>query len=124
VTEITKRALSLRITDLVELRLCLLICSTERKTGLQQHHVEMYKYGICMKYGRFGSIPYIKSSIPYLGHSIFHTDIFFPFHTIPYHVCPVARKFSIGGLCVSAGGLPLCGGGFDILKIDKISTNL
>ena len=65
VTETTRSALSLRITVLVELRLCLLICSTERKTGLQQHHVKMCKYGICMEYGRFGSIPYIKSFIPY-----------------------------------------------------------
>jgi len=29
----------------------------------------------------------------------------------------VARKFSIGGLCISVGGL-------DTLKIDKISTDL
>jgi len=83
VTEITKNALSLRITVLVELRLCLLICSTERKTGLQQHHVKIRKYGICMEYRRF--VPFHK----YLSHSIFHTDFFLPFH-IPFHtiVCP------------------------------------
>ena len=85
VTEITKNAFSLQITVLVKLRLCLLICSTERKTGLQQHHVKMCKCGICVEYGRFGSIPYIKSSIPCLSHSIFHTNFFLPFHTI---VCP------------------------------------
>jgi len=31
----------------------------------------------------------------------------------------VARKFSIGGLGVSAGGLWICAVGLDILKIDK-----
>jgi len=36
----------------------------------------------------------------------------------------VARKFSIGGLGVSAGGLYACAGGLDTLKIDKISTDL
>jgi len=50
VTEITKNALSSRITVQVELRLCLLICSTVRKTGLQQHHVKICKYGICMEH--------------------------------------------------------------------------
>jgi len=30
----------------------------------------------------------------------------------------VARKFSIGELCGSAGGLGVCAGGLDILKID------
>ena len=92
VTEIARSALSLRIGVPVELRLCPIICSTERKNGLQQHHVKMCKYVICMEYGRIGSIPYIKSSIPYLGHFIFHTDIFLPFHipfhTIPYHSMP------------------------------------
>ena len=63
VTEITKNALGLRITVLVELGLCLLICSTERKTGLQQHHVKMCKYGICMEYGRF--IPFHTSNLPF-----------------------------------------------------------
>jgi len=45
---------------------------------------QMCKYGICMEYRKFGSIPYIKSSILYLGHSIFHTDNFLPCHTTPY----------------------------------------
>ena len=63
VTEITKNALGLRITVLVELGLCLLICSTERKTGLQQHHVKMCKYGVCMEYGRF--IPFHTSNLPF-----------------------------------------------------------
>jgi len=62
VTEITKTTLRLRITVLVELRLCLLISSTERKTGLQQHHVKMCKYGICMEYGRF--VPFHTSNLP------------------------------------------------------------
>ena len=92
----------LRITVLVELRLCLLICSTERKTGLQQHHVKMCKYGICMEYGKFvpfhrSNLPFHTSAIPYSipifsFHSIFHTDFFLPFHipfhTIPYHSMP------------------------------------
>jgi len=60
-TKITKNALSLRITVLVEPRLCLLICLTERKTGLQQHHVKMCKYGICMEYGRF--VPLIAQRV-------------------------------------------------------------
>jgi len=51
VTEIMKNALSLRITVLVELRLCLLIRSTEGKNELQQHHVKMCKYETCMEYG-------------------------------------------------------------------------
>jgi len=59
VTEMTKNALSLRTTVLVELRLCLLICSAERKTGVQQHKVKMCKYGIW----KICSIPYIKSFI-------------------------------------------------------------
>jgi len=63
VTEITKNALSLRITVLVELRLCLLICSIERKNGLQQHHVKMCEYGICMEYGRF--VPFHTSNLPF-----------------------------------------------------------
>jgi len=77
VSEITKNALSLRITVLVELRLCLLICSTERKTGLQQHHVKMCKYGIWM----ICSIPYIKSSIPFHTWAIPYR--FFSFHSMP-----------------------------------------
>ena len=86
VTEITKNALSLRITVLVEL--CLLICSTKRKTGLQLHHVKMCKCGICMECGRFfHSIHQIFHSI-LEPHSIFHTDFFLPFHTIPYHSMP------------------------------------
>ena len=67
----------------------------ERKTGLHQHHVKMCKYGICIEYGRFRSIPHIKSSIPYLSHSIFHTDFSFHsiFNSIPFHtiVCPGYR---------------------------------
>jgi len=63
VTEITKNALSSRITVLVELRLCLQLCLTERKTGLQQHHVKMCKYGICMEYGRF--LPFHTSNLPF-----------------------------------------------------------
>jgi len=82
-------------TVLVELRLCLLICSTERKTGLQQHHVKMCKYGICMEYGIFGFIPYIKSSIPYLGHSTFHANFFLPFHTIPYYALTAQCTFFV-----------------------------
>jgi len=35
------------------------------------------------------SIPYIKSSIPYLSHSIFHTNFSLPFH-IPCHSMPVS----------------------------------
>jgi len=31
----------------------------------------------------------------------------------------VARKFSIGGLCSSAGGLLVCVGGIDIIKLTK-----
>jgi len=86
VTEITRSALSLRITVLVELRLCLLICSTERKTPCQNVQVRNL-YGIWKIW--FHSIHQILHSIPYLGHSIFHTDIFFPFH-IPFHTiaCP------------------------------------
>ena len=37
-------------------------------------------------------------------------------------IITVARKFLIGGLCVSAGGLWFCAGGLDTLKIDKTST--
>ena len=35
----------------------------------------------------------------------------------------VAGKFSIGGLCISAGGFAFVRGGLDILKIDKISSD-
>jgi len=31
----------------------------------------------------------------------------------------VARKFSVGGLCVSAGGIWACARGLDILKLTK-----
>ena len=92
VTEITKNALSSRITVLVELRLCLQLCLTERKTGLQQHHVKMCKYGICMEYGRF--LPFHTSNLPFHTWAIpYSVPIFFlpfhiPFHTIPYHSMP------------------------------------
>jgi len=36
----------------------------------------------------------------------------------------VARKFSIGGLCVTAEGLRVCAGRLGILKIIKNSTDL
>jgi len=72
VTEITKNALSLRIAVLFELRLCLLICSTERKTGLQQHHVK------CASMEFVWNMEDLFHSI----HQIFHS-ILEPFH-IPY----------------------------------------
>jgi len=57
----------------------------ERKTGLQQHHVKIRKYGICMVYVRF--FPFNTSDFP------FHTWVipcipyrFFP--SIPYHSMP------------------------------------
>jgi len=46
VTSFSRHALSSRNTVLVELRLSLQLCLTERKTGLQQHHDKMCKYGI------------------------------------------------------------------------------
>jgi len=72
-TEITKNALILGITVLVELRLCLLICLTERKTRLQQHHVKMCKYGIW-------------KILFHSMHQIFHS-ILGPFY-IPYRFIP------------------------------------
>jgi len=36
----------------------------------------------------------------------------------------VARKFSVGGFCISAGGICVCVEGLDIPKIDKNSTDL
>jgi len=86
VTETTKNALSLRITVLDELRLCLLICSTKIKIGLQQHHVKTCKYGICMEYGRF--VPFHTSNLP------FHIPCrFFP--SIPYHSMPWCQELSV-----------------------------
>jgi len=63
VMEITKNALSPRITVLVKLGLYLQRCLTERKTGLQQRHVKICKYGICMEYGRF--FPFHTSNLPF-----------------------------------------------------------
>ena len=93
-TDIAKIVLSLRITVLDELRLCLLICSTEGKTGLQQHHVKICKYGIFMEYGRF--VPFHTSNLSF--HSTlkpFHIPYrFFPSipYSIPYHSmpCPIS----------------------------------
>jgi len=61
--EITKNALSPRISVLVKLGLYLQRCLTERKTGLQQRHVKICKYGICMEYGRF--FPFHTSNLPF-----------------------------------------------------------
>jgi len=88
VTEITKNALSLRITVLVELRLFANTFNRRknRSSATPCQNVQVWNlYGIW----KICSIPYIKSSIPYSSHSIFHTDFFLPFH-IPFHtiVCP------------------------------------
>jgi len=82
VTEITKNAIRSQITVLVKLRLCLQPCLTERKTGLQQHHVKICKYGIGMEHGRF--FPF------HTCHSMFHTNFYLPFHAIVCPACNVA----------------------------------
>jgi len=83
VTEIRKNALSLRITVLVELRLLfanMFNWKKDRTSATPCQNVQVWNlYGIW----KIRSIPYIKSSIPYFSHSVFHTD--FSFHST---VCP------------------------------------
>jgi len=88
VTEITKNALSLRITVLVELRLCLLICSTERKTGLSNTTSK------CASMEFVWNMEDLFQSIHQIFHSIlepFHIPYrFFP--SIPYHSMPCINQ--------------------------------
>jgi len=66
------------------------ICNCVRKNGLQQHHVKICKYGICMEYGKF--FPFHTSNFPFRSIlESFHIPYrFFPFipYSIPYHSLP------------------------------------
>ena len=70
------------------------ICNCVRKNGLQQHHVKICKYGICMEMWKIFSIPYIKFSIPFHTWVIPYSVPIFSFHSIfhslpfPAIVCP------------------------------------
>jgi len=85
VTEITKNVLSLRTTVLVELRLCLLICSTESKTDFSNTMSKCVSMEFVSNMeDLFNSIHQFFYSIPYLSHSICHTDFSLPIHN-PFH---------------------------------------
>jgi len=83
--------LSLRIAVLVELRRCLLICSTE-KNGLQQHNVKICKYSICMEYGRF--VPFHTSNLPSHPYAIPYSIPIFSFHSIFHSIPQYALGYS------------------------------
>jgi len=61
-----------------------------------------------------------------LCREVSHRELFAKTPSLPLvlEIRTVARKFSIGGLCVSAGGIWVCAGGLDTLKTDKNSTDL